>query len=241
MIGSSSDEEDCEPLKCRHCGVRRFNTNAARRRHERACEKAGLAPSGTSPTAAHSDPAVAAAAAAAARESVTVVFQHGPLGFALDGPDRRTLSTIFEPGHSRSAVQGSANEHATAQLRVGWTLARVNGRRVRPERDLVMAQIKFATRPLTLTWRTNGIGEPPSRADVCQPGQQTPQARSPQRRLSVPEFDEARRSLRKTLSSTSIGSPVPASPELPPPPSADEFVAVVKTLRKSLSEVRLQV
>lgn len=231
---SDEEEEECEPLECRHCGGRQFNTNAARRRHERACEKAPgpRAPSAASPDAGSNDDA--------ARETVTVVFDHGPLGFALDGPDRRTLSTVFKPGHSRSAAQGSANEHATAQLRVGWTLARVNGRRVRPERDLVMAQIKFASRPLTLTWRTNGI-EPPSRTDGCPQGQQTPQGRSAQRRLSVPEFDQARRSLRKTLSSTSIGSPVPVSPALPPPPSADEFVAVVKTLRKSLSEVDLQV
>jgi hypothetical protein len=116
-----------------------------------------------------------------------VVFEHGPLGFALDGPDRRTLSTVFKPGHSRAAVQGSVNERAVSQLRVGWTLAQVNGKRVRPERDLVMAQIKFAPRPLTLTWRTNGI-EPPTRAaDGQPPGQQTPQGRSAQRRRSPAE------------------------------------------------------
>jgi len=226
---SSSSDEDCEPLSCKHCGVRKFSTNASRRRHERSCDSAPDAP-------VKSD-----VADKGAEEAATVVFEHGPLGFALDGPDRRTLSTVFKPGHSRAAVQGSVNERAASQLRVGWTLAQVNGKRVRPERDLVMAQIKFAPRPLTLTWRTNGI-EPPSRAaDGQPPGQQTPQGRSAQRRLSLPEFDEARRSLRKTLSASSVGSPVLVSPELPPPPSADEFVAVVRTLRKSLSEVDMQV
>ena len=231
---SSSSDEDCEPLSCKHCGVRKFSTNASRRRHERSCESAPGAP-------AASPDAKSDAAEKWKEDAVTVIFEHGPLGFALDGPDRRTLSTVFKPGHSRAAVQGSLNERAASQLRVGWTLAQVNGKRVRPERDLIMAQIKFAPRPLALTWRTNGI-EPPSRADDGQlPGQQTPEGRSAQRRLSLPEFDEARRSLRKTLSASSLGSPVLVSPELPPPPSADEFVAVVRTLRKSLGEVDLQV
>ena len=239
LPSSSSDDEDCEPLACVHCGVCKFTTNASRRRHERTCCAATTPPSPASPEASPG--------AGGSGELVTVTFEHGPLGFALGGPDRRTCTAIYSPGHSRHG-----NEQATSQLRSGWTLVRVAGRRVRPERDLIMAQVKFAPRPVTLTWRTNGIKPPPPPSPsppptpaAVLPEEWTPQkasGRSERRRPSLPEFDEARRSLRKTLSGSLAGSPAPtAAEELPPPPSADEFDAVVRTLRKSLSSAELQV
>jgi hypothetical protein len=127
-------------------------------------------------------------------------------------------------------------------------LKQVAGKRVRPERDLVMAQIRFAPRPVVLTWRTNGIAPPEApptaAAPVTPPAE--PARKGLQRRPSLPEFDAARRTLRKTLSGSLAGSS--GSLEITPglkqsspqqQATAAEFTVAVRTLRKTLSGTSL--
>ena len=246
---SDSDSDELElPACCRHCRSDRFSlTNAALRRHERICGGGAAAPAWDAPLC-RGDTANAQAGATEKEEEerVAVIFEQGPLGFALSPDNRRTCSTVFPCGPRNGNVK------ATGQLSLGWTLVLVAGKRVRPERDLVMAQIRFAPRPVALTWRTNGIAPPDAPPTAAPDAPPTPCKDAPvtppttpckelqRRRPSLPDFNAARRTLRKTLSGSLAGSSPAVSADIKQHPplqqtSAADFHVAVLSLRKTLS------